>query len=89
MPSSKELTQAYQQKNLPDGWYYFRVANLISQIGRYTKPTAYEIAAAKLQGLPVPQPVIYSGSAMFRGALQTITILATVPDYGEFTQKGQ
>ena len=89
MASSKELTKAYMENRLPEGWYYFRPAGCLqlAQKGKYQRPTKAAIEYRTQHGLPVPQPVIYSGAARFIGQLQTIEILAPIPEYNELKGK--
>ncbi len=80
---SKVLTAAYRDKTLPEGWYYFSCAGTKPQIGKYVHPTAIAVAYALQNGLTRPQPALYACPGLFIGALDTITILATVPPYQE------
>lgn len=79
---SKELTAAFHDQTLLEGWYYFRCGSLKPQIGHYEKPTTAERLAALEAGRKEPEPVIFSRPTTFIGSgLQTIQILAPVPDY--------
>lgn len=83
MRNSKALTAAYKAEALPDGWYYFSCAGTRPQIGKYIKPMLIEISYALAHGLDRPQPALYACPGLFIGALDSIRILAPVPDYEE------
>lgn len=78
---SKELTAAYKNQALPEGWYYFSCAGTKPQIGKYVHPMAAAVAYATQNGLDKPKPALYACPGLFVGALDTIKILAPVPAY--------
>ena len=78
---SKALTASYKAKTLPTGWYYFSCAGTKPQIGKYIKPTDFQLQYAAERNLPEPAPTIYACPGIFTGALDTITILAPVPAF--------
>lgn len=80
---SVALTSAYRDKTLPDGWYYFSCAGTKAQIGKYVKPTKFEIGTALSQGLPPPQPALHACPGLFIGVLDSIRILSPVPPFDE------
>lgn len=81
--NSRELTDKYRRKTLPDGWYYFNCGGTSPQIGKYVNPTPAEICYALANGLDRPQPKLHTFPGLFIGALESIRILAPVPDYEE------
>lgn len=81
--TAKELTQKYQNNELPAGHYYFCVGDITPDIGYY-KPAdtdPFILERRKKFGLPAPQPKIYNGTTTFVGVLKTVTILAPVLPY--------
>ena len=80
---SRELTEQYQNQTLPDGYYYFSIADLAPQIGKYVKPKKEYCIYCAQTCLTIPLPALNACPGMFLGTLKTITILAPVPAYQE------
>lgn len=88
-PTAKALTSRYMDGTLAAGNYYFCVSDCKPRVGTYYPVDDLQTAARMERNLPAPQAQIISGEAHFIGKLQTITILARVPDYENLTKEQQ
>lgn len=86
-PTAKKLTSQYMDGTLAPGDYYFSVADCQPRIGSYCPPSTAQKQDRINKQLPPPKARIYSGAGLLVGALNTVTILARVPNYDELTKE--
>lgn len=88
MNTPQELTQQYKNGTLPEGDYYFECGNHIHK-GHFYNPDQERKDAAKVYNQNVPVQTLITFEGRFVGVLQTVNILAPIPDYKEFMALNQ
>ena len=79
--TARKLTQQYMAQTLSKGNYYILIGSSKPQVATYCPPTNALKQYRAERKLPPPQPQLHCNGGLLLGTLNTVSILARVPDY--------